>query len=166
MKTCAAAAPTKVNFNMKIHMTAGKALKAEIAAKKATKAIAKAAATTPKIKFNMKIHMPAAAGKALKDRLAAMKATKAIAKDVKKAAAKDIKKAFAKETKKDNANDSKEGHNDAQGVLDLFIEELDLHNRGLESVEMDPSNTNTGVSSKAIEDLIEKTLSNLSIDQV
>ena len=158
MKTCAAAAPTKVNFNMKIHMTAGKALKAEIAAKKATKAIAKAAATTPKIKFNMKIHMPAAAGKALKDRLAAMKATKAIAKDVKKAA--------AKETKKDNANDSKEGHNDAQGVLDLFIEELDLHNRGLESVEMDPSNTNTGVSSKAIEDLIEKTLSNLSIDQV
>ena len=159
MKTCAAPAAPKVKFNMRIHMTPAKALKAKIAAMTATKAIAKAA-TTPKIKFTMKIHMPATDEKALKAKIkaeiAAMMATKAIAKDFKKAAAKDVKKAIVKDPKKDNANDSQEGRND-EGVLDLYIENLDL-------VTRDPSNA--GVSSKAIEDSIEKTLSNLSIDQV
>ena len=42
-----------------------------------------------------------------------------------------------------------EDRNEPPKVIDLFIEELDLHNRGLESVEMDPSNKSTGVSSKA-----------------
>ena len=121
------------------------------------------AAAAPSIKFNMRIHMTA--GKALKVRVAAKKATKAIAKDIKKAIAKDRKKDIAKDAKKDNANDSKEGHNEAQGVLDLYVEELDLYNLGLEKVEMGPSNTNTSVSSKAMSK-IEKTLSNLSMDQV
>jgi hypothetical protein len=129
MKACTAAAAPSIKFNMRIHMTAGKALKVRVAAKKATKA------------------------------------TKAFAKDIKKAMAKDGKKAMAKNTKKGNANDSKEGHNEAQGVLDLYVEELDLYNLGLEKVEMGPSNTNTSVSSKAMSK-IEKTLSNLSMDQV
>ena len=121
------------------------------------------AAAAPSIKFNMRIHMTA--GKALKVRVAAKKATKAFAKDIKKAMAKASKKDIAKDAKKDNANDSKEGHNEAQGVLDLYVEELDLYNLGLEKVEMGPSNTNTSVSSKAMSK-IEKTLSNLSMDQV
>ena len=128
-----------------------------------------AAPANTKIKFSMKIH--GSAGKALKAQIAAMKATKAIAKDIKKAVAKDSKKAIAKDPKKDNANDSKEGRNEGQGVLGSltpwvsYIEKLDLHNQGLEKFEMGPSNTNTGVSSK-VEDWIEKTLSNLSKDQV
>ena len=148
MKTCAAPAAPKVKFNMRIHMTPGKALKAQIAAMKATKA--RAATAIPKTKFNMKIHLPVAAGKALKAEIAAMKATKAIAKDTKKQTAKD--------PKKDNANDGKEGRNDTEGVLDLYIENLDL-------VKRDPSNINIGVSSKAVSK-IEKTFSNLSMDQV
>ena len=122
------------------------------------------AAAAPSIKFNMRIHMTA--GKALKVRVAAKKATKAIAKDIKKAMAKEGKKAISKDAKKDNANDSKEGHNEAQGVLDLYVEELDLYNLGLEKVEMGPSNTNTSVSSSKAMSKIEKTLSNLSMDQV
>ena len=130
-----------------------------------------AAPANTKIKFSMKIH--GSAGKALKAQIAAMKATKATAKDRKKALAKDIayylykdtKKAIAKDIKKGITNDSKEDRNEAQGVLDIYIEELDLYTRGLEKVETGPSNTNTGVSSK-VEDWIEKTLSNLSIDQV
>ena len=128
-----------------------------------------AAPANTKIKFSMKIH--GSAGKALKAQISAMKATKAIAKDIKKAVAKDSKKAIAKDPKKDNANDSKEGRNEGQGVLGSltpwvsYIEKLDLHNQGLEKLEMGPSNTNTGVSSK-VEDWIEKTLSNLSKDQV
>ena len=156
MKTCAAPAAPKVKFNMKIHLPAGKALKAQIAAMKATKA--RAATAIPKSKFNMKIHLPVAAGKALKAEIAAMKATKAIAKDTKKAVAKDTKKQTAKDPKKDNANDGKEGRNDTEGVLDLYIENLDL-------VKRDPSNINIGVSSKAVSK-IEKTFSNLSMDQV
>ena len=152
MKTCAAPAASKVKFNMKIHLPAGKALKAQIAAMKATKA--RAPTAIPKTKFNMKIHLPVAAGKALKAEIAAMKATKAIAKDVKKAVAKDSKKAIDMDTKKDNFNDGNEG----QEVLDLYIENLDL-------VKRDPSNINTGVSSKAVSK-IEKTFSNLSMDQV
>ena len=115
-----------------------------------------AAPAAPKVKFNMKIHLPA--GEALKAKIAAMKATKAIAKDTKKAVAKDTKKQTAKDPKKDNANDGKEGRNDTEGVLDLYIENLDL-------VKRDPSNINTGVSSKAVSK-IEKTFSNLSMDQV
>ena len=95
----------------------------------------KAPAATPannkiKFKFNMRLHKTT--GKALKAELA--KATKA-AKNIKKSIAKDGKK--AKDPKKDDANDSKEDRNDAQGVLD-----------------------------SKVEDCIEKTLSNLSIDQV
>ena len=155
MKTYAAPAAPKVKFNMKIHMTPGKALKAKIAAMTATKA---KAAATPKIKFSMKIHLPVAAGKALKTEIAAKmatkavakKATKAIVKDIKKAIAKETKKAIVKDPKKDNGDDGKEGRNDAQGVMDLYIENLDL-------VKREPSNTD-----KAIEDWIE----NLSLDQV
>ena len=158
MKTCAAPAAPKVNFNMKIHMTPGKALKAKIAAMTATKA---KAAATPKIKFSMKIHLPAAAGKALKAEIAAKMATKAVAKKATKAIVKDIKKAIAKETKKaivedpkkGNVNDSQEGRNEPESVLDLLIENLDL-------VKRDPSNTD--VSTKAI----EKTFSNISLNQV
>ena len=133
-----------------------------------------AAPANTEIKFNMKIHFMARhmpAGKALKAVIAAKKATKAIAKDIKKAIAKDSKKETAKDIKKDNAKDSKEGRNEGQGVLGSltpwvsYIEKLDLHNQGLEKLEMDPSNTNTGVSSK-VDDWIEKTLSNLSRDQV
>ena len=160
MKTCAAPAAPKVNFNMKIHMTPGKALKAKIAAMTATKA---KAAATPKIKFSMKIHLPVAAGKALKTEIAAKMATKAVAKKATKAIVKDIKKAIAKETKKaivkdpkrGNVDDSKEDRNEAQGVMDLYIENLDL-------VKREPSNINTGVSSKAVSN-IEKTFSNLSM---
>ena len=154
MKTCAAPAAPKVKFNMRIHMTPGKALKAQIAAMKATKA--RATTAIPKTKFNMKIHLPVAAGKALKAEIAAMKATKAIAKDTKKAVAKDTKKQTAKDPKKDNANDGKEGRNDTEGVLDLYIENLDL-------VKRDPSNTS--VSTKAMSKIAKK-LSNLSMDQV
>ena len=113
-----------------------------------------AAPANSKIKFSMKIRLPAAAGKALKAKLkaeiATMKATKAT-----KAIVKDIK----------------EGRYEGQGVLDLYIEELDLHNQGEESVEMGPSITNTGVIFKVddwiekIMSKIEKTFSNLSIDQ-
>ena len=117
MKVPAAAPGIKFKFNMRLHKTVGKALKAELAAaKKANKAVA----ATPKIKFNMKIHMSPG-------EIAAMKATKAVAKDGKK----------AKDPKKDDANNSKKDRNDAQGVLD-----------------------------SKVEDCIEKTLSNLSIDQV
>ena len=151
MKTYAASTAPKVKFNMRIHMTPGKALKAQIAAMKATKA--RAPTAIPKTKFNMKIHLPVAAGKALKAEIAAMKATKAIAKDTKKAVAKDTKKQTANDPKKDNANDGKEGRNDTEGVLDLYIENLDL-------VKRDPFNTTKAVSK------IEKSFSNLSMDQV
>ena len=118
----------------------------------------KAPAATPannkiKFKFNMRLHKTT--GKALKAELA--KATKA-AKNIKKALAKETKKASAKDPKKDKANVSKE--DEGQGVQDFYIEQLDLQNRGLESVEMGPSNTNK------VEDWIEKTLYNLSLDQV
>ena len=118
----------------------------------------KAPAATPantKIKFSMKIHLPEAAGKALKAKLKAEiatmkanKATKAIVKDI------------------------KEGCNEGQGFLDLYIEEADLHNQGVESVEMGPSITNTGVLFKVddwiekIMSKIEKTFSNPLMDQV
>ena len=160
MKTCAAPAPAKVKFNMKIHMTPGKALKAKIAAMTATKA---RVAATPKIKFSMKIHLPAADGNALKAKIAAMTATKdtktiAAKKAIKanKAVAKDTKKQTAMDPKKDSANGGKGGCNDEEGVLDMMIENLDL-------VKRDPSNTN--VSSKDVSK-IEKKLSNLFIDQV
>ena len=152
MKTCAAPAASKVKFNMKIHMTPAKALKAKIAAMTNIKARAKGA-TTPKVKFSMKIHLPAADEKALKAKImaeiSAMKATKAIAKET--------KKAIVKDPKKGNVNDSKEGRNEAQGVMDLYIENLDL-------VKREPSNTD--VSSKDVSK-IEKKFSNLSVmDQV
>ena len=118
---------------------------------------APAAATGMKFKFKMRLEKTV--GKALKAEAAkAAKATKAeaIAKNIKKATAKETKKASAKDPKKDNANDGKEDRNEGQEVLDLLIENLDL-------VKRDPSNT--GVSSKAIEHGIEKTFSNLSIDQ-
>ena len=157
MKTCAAPAAPKVKFNMKIHMPAGKVLKAKIAAMSATKA---RVAATPKIKFSMKFHLPAANGNALKAEIAAMTATKdtkaIAAKKAAKAIAKNIEKVAAKEAKKDNAKDSKEGRNEPETVLDLLIENLDL-------VKRDPSNTN--VSSKDVSK-IEKKLSNLFIDQV
>ena len=120
MKVPAAAPGIKFKFNMRLHKTVGKALKAELAAAKKAKKATKAVAATPKIKFNMKIHMSPG-------EIAAMKATKAVAKDGKK----------AKDPKKDDANNSKKDRNDAQGVLD-----------------------------SKVEDCIEKTLSNLSIDQV
>jgi hypothetical protein len=157
MKTCAAPAASKVKFNMKIHMPAGKVLKAKIAAMTATKA---RVAATPKIKFSMKIHLPAADGKALKAKIAAMTATKdtktIAAKKANKAVAKDTKKQTAMDPKKDSANGGKGGCNDEEGVLDMMIENLDL-------VKRDPSNTN--VSSKDVSK-IEKKLSNLFIDQV
>ena len=103
----------------------------------------KTPAAAPGMKFKFKMRLHKTVGKALKAEAA--KAAKA---------AKNIKK--AKDPKKDNANDSKEDRNDAQGVMDLLIENLDL-------VTRDPSNN--GVSSKAIEHGIEKTFSNLSIDQ-
>ena len=165
MKTCTApAVAPKVKFGMKIHMTPAKALKAKIAAMTNIKARAKGA-TTPKVKFSMKIHLPVAAGKALKTEIAAKMATKAVAKKATKAIVKDIKKAIAKETKKaivkdpkrGNVDDSKEDRNEAQGVMDLYIENLDL-------VTRDPSNTD--VSSKDVSK-IEKKFSNLSMmDQV
>ena len=109
----------------------------------------KAPAATPaktKIKFSMKIHLPAAAGKALKAKLkadiASMKATKAIAKDI------------------------KEGRYEGQGVLDLYIEELDLHNQGVESVKMSPSITKVDDWIEKIMSKIEKTFSNPLMDQV
>ena len=113
----------------------------------------KAPAAAPGMKFKFKMRLHKTVGKALKAEAA--KAAKA-AKNMKKAAAKDVKKAVSKDPKKDNANDSQEDRNDAQGVMDLLIENLDL-------VTRDPSNN--GVSSKAIEHGIEKTFSNLSIDQ-
>ena len=112
----------------------------------------KAPAATPantKIKFSMKIHLPAAAGKALKAKLKAEiatikanKATKAIAKDI------------------------KEGRYEGQGVLDLYIEELDLHNQGVESVKMSPSITKVDDWIEKIMSKIEKTFSNPLMDQV
>ena len=149
MKTCTApAVAPKVKFGMKIHMTPAKALKAKIAAMTNIKARAKGA-TTPKVKFSMKIHLPAADEKAFKAKImaeiSAMKATKAIAKET--------KKAIVKDPKKGNVNDSQEGRNEPESVLDLLIENLDL-------VKRDPSNTD--VSTKAI----EKTFSNISLDQV
>ena len=155
MKTCAAPVASKVKFNMKIHMPAGKVLKAKLAAMKATKAVAKAAAApTTKFRFNMKIHETA--GNDLVARLAAKKAAKATGKDIKKAVAKDTKKQTAMDPKKDSANGGKGGCNDEEGVLDMMIENLDL-------VKRDPSNTD--VSSKDLSK-IENKLSNLFIDQV
>ena len=108
-----------------------------------------AAPANTKIKFSMKIHLPAAAGKALKAKLKAEiatmkanKATKAIAKDI------------------------KEGRYEGQGVLDLYIEELDLHNQGVASVKMSPSITKVDDWIEKIMSKIEKTFSNPLMDQV
>ena len=112
----------------------------------------KAPAATPaktKIKFSMKIHLPAAAGKGLKAKLKAEiatmkanKATKAIVKDI------------------------KEGRYEGKGVIDLYIEELDLHNQGVASVEMGPSITKVDDWIEKIMSKIEKTFSNPLMDQV
>ena len=151
MKTYAVpTASTKFNFNMKIHMSEGMALKAKLAAMKATKA---RAAATPKVKFSMKIHLPAAAEKALKAEIFAKLTTKAIAKDIEKAVTKDTKKQTAMDPKKETSQDGNEGRNEGQEVLDMLIENLDL-------VKRDPSNT--GVSTKAMSK-IEKKLSDLQV---